>query len=152
MGDMFAVLAVGSLVMALGLFLACKACRKEPTPQRQRLLESNVRLTDAADEAQDSDWLSSFLTKSRLKQHISAFREARCEELADIKAMGRETMSSLGLTSLEAKRLQRYAVEDIEGGGAVLPATAVALGLDSKGNDGKGDAETVKPGESMTLV
>merc|ERR1712093_349917 len=88
----FAVLAVGSLVAALGLFLACKACRKEPTPQRQRLLESNVRLTDAADEAQDSDWLSSFLTKSRLKQHISAFREARCEELADIIAMGRETM------------------------------------------------------------
>ena len=62
-------------------------------------------------------------------------------------------MSSLGLSSLEAKRLERYAVEDIEGGVAVLPATAVALGgLDSKGNDGKGDAETVKPGESVTLV
>ena len=53
---------------------------------------------------------------------------------------------------MEAKRLQRYAVEDIEGGVAVLPATAVALSLDSKGNDGEGDAETAKPGESVTLV
>ena len=140
------VAAVGSLAVAFGLLLACKACNKESTPERRRRLESQVRLTGAVDnESQESDWLSSLLTKSRLKQHISAFREARCEELADIKAMGRETMSSLGLTSLEAKRLQRYVVED-SADGAVVLATATALG-GSEGKEGaaKGGKEAAQP-------
>jgi hypothetical protein len=55
------------------------------------------------------DWLSAFLRTCRLEQHLSTFRAANCAEIEDLQAMGRETTTAMGLTSVETKRMQRYA-------------------------------------------
>ena len=104
----------------MGCCLACKPHpQKVPSPEQQRRLEVKVRLVDVDTESQASEpheshpqpaeWLPAFLHKCMLDQHLPAFRDTNCEEMEDIQAIGRETMSRMGLTSMEAKRLQRYA-------------------------------------------
>ena len=113
-------LSVAGTLAEVGCCLACKPHRQAlPSPEQRCRLESKVRLADVDIESQASEpydsqpqsaeWLPTFLHKCKLDQHLATFRDANCEEMEDIQSMGRETMSRMGLNSMEAKRLQRYA-------------------------------------------
>jgi hypothetical protein len=119
-----ALAAVSMLIVATCCLHDAAAARKhqQPSSSARRRLESKVHLMDAfeadieshATDKQKSqqppdDWLSAFLSTCRLEQHLSAFRAANCAEIEDIQAMGRETTTAMGLTSVETKRMQRYA-------------------------------------------
>jgi hypothetical protein len=130
LGQAAAVLILALAVVSMLIVATCclrdaAAARKrqlQRSSSARRRLESKVHLMDAfeadieshATDEQTSqqpldDWLSTFLRACRLEQHLSTFRAANCAEIEDIQAMGRETTTAMGLTSVETKRMQRYA-------------------------------------------
>jgi len=129
LGQAAAVLILALAVVSMLIVATCclqdaAAARKhqQPSSSARRKPESKVHLMDAFEADMEShatdeqksqqppdDWLSAFLRTCRLEQHLSTFRAANCAEIEDIQAMGRETMTAMGLTSVETKRMQRYA-------------------------------------------
>ena len=74
-------------------------------PQRTRNPTADLEAQENTEPRED--WLKRLLSKTRLSDFEQAFREARCIDEDDVRAMGRETLAELGLNTVEAKRLQR---------------------------------------------
>jgi hypothetical protein len=72
------------------------------------------------------DWLTKLLGNLSMNHHIHGFREANVMSAEDIKDMGRETMCEIGLTRVEAKRLQRSVAPEVHVAPAVsaVPVTS----------------------------
>ena len=83
-----------------------------PAPTEVSHCTLPVAVAVPAAGAERNDWLASLLSELRLSVHLPKFRAEKPESLQDIREMGRQTLSSLGLTSTEAKRLQRGVAED----------------------------------------
>ena len=69
----------------------------EPGPKVQRWRSDDT----------EPDWLARLLAGARLGEHLAKFRALRCADGEDVRCMGRETLSGIGLTPVEVKRLQR---------------------------------------------
>jgi hypothetical protein len=81
------------------------------------------RFRNPSCDSKDADWLSRLLAGARLSEHLAKFRALKCADTEDVRSMGRETLSGIGLTSVEVKRLHRLvgpAGGDIESSGAEL--------------------------------
>jgi hypothetical protein len=130
--------AVAVLVLFFVPAAVAVACarRKITSPEDRRRLLLQTKLTAATDieagqeiqpEARhESDWLKRLLSKSRLGKFEKAFRGAQCVDEEDIRAMGRGTLSELGLNSVQAKRLQRTIAPQPIAAVAAAPAVNVA--------------------------
>eukprot|EP01045_Picozoa_sp_COSAG04_P008032 COSAG04_NODE_436_length_14464_cov_7.310825_8_plen_990_part_00 len=111
---------------ALSAGMKIRACQRRDTSEMdleelQLIMRTERPLVLSVAAAPDAAprplaaWLVDLLDKSRLSQYTAAFRAARVEEIEDVREMGRATTSSMGLSSTEAKRLQRYANADGSG-------------------------------------